>query len=244
MKNNLEKEGSLPREGRRGPDEFDKTLERLKAAVGAASETQLARALDIKQPSIATARQRGTVPPSWILKIAKNYGESADWLAFGREGGSPASVSEVFATDSGRAMDIIWVPKVRARLSAGHGSLEAASDVEGYYAFRRDWLIRKGDPNEMRLMKVTGDSMEPDLKDGDSVLIDQSQTDILPGLMYATALDDEVLVKYIDKAPGCHLLRSANERYKDITIDPAQVESGLYYFRVVGRVIWLSREVS
>lgn len=220
-------------------------LGRIFEATGAASDTELARILDLKAQSVHGARKKKKIPVGWIETVSSKFNISAEWLVFGSgpESRRPTSVSEASAHPSGRQEDVFWVPKVRARLSAGHGSLETASEVKGYYAFRLDWLIRKGDPDEMRLLEITGDSMEPELQDKDTVLIDQSQTDIFPGLLYAVALDDEVLVKRIEKAPGCYLLRSSNQKYENITIDPTQVNAGLYYFRVIGQIIWIAREV-
>ena len=44
--------------------------------------------------------------------------------------------------------------------------LETDGDVLSYFSFRQDWLCRKGDPSKMVLMKVCGDSMEPDIRQG------------------------------------------------------------------------------
>ena len=52
------------------------------------------------------------------------------------------------------------VPRVKARLSAGSGSLETSDDIEERYAFKSKWLRSKGQASKMVLMYVTGDSME------------------------------------------------------------------------------------
>lgn len=58
-------------------------------------------------------------------------------------------------------LDLLCIPLVAASLSAGVGSLQTEADVLDYFAFRSDWLCRKGNPDKMVLMKVYGDSMEP-----------------------------------------------------------------------------------
>ena len=48
---------------------------------------------------------------------------------------------------------------VKAVLSAGSGSLETNGEYEREYAFRRDFIQRKGSPKNMVLMRVHGDSI-------------------------------------------------------------------------------------
>lgn len=91
----------------------------------------------------------------------------------------------------------------------------------------------------MVLMEAVGDSMEPEIKAGDTILIDQSQTDIYAGAIYAIGMDEVVLVKFVDKVPGKYVLRSANERYEPIEVDLADESLNV---RVIGRVIWWCRE--
>ena len=132
------------------------------------------------------------------------------------------------------------VPKVQARLAAGTGSLETDGDVIGYYAFKLDFLMRKGRPNKMVLMDVAGDSMEPILMDRDSVLIDKSQNAIISGGMFAVGVDNEVFIKHLDKVPGKLILRSKNPEYPPIEVDMnGQLSDAV---RVIGRVVWSCRE--
>lgn len=139
------------------------------------------------------------------------------------------------------AIDMALVPLVRARLAAGSGSLETDADVVSYFAFRQDWLCRKGDPNRMVLMKVFGDSMEPDIHHGDMVLVDQGHTQIYGHAIYAVGVNEEIYIKQIETLPGGRLvLRSLNERYAPIEIN-LRGDLG-DSVRVIGRVIWWCRE--
>ena len=51
-------------------------------------------------------------------------------------------------------VDLILIPMVEARLSAGQGSLQTDGNSERSYAFRSDFLHRKGNPDNMVLMRV------------------------------------------------------------------------------------------
>ncbi len=140
--------------------------------------------------------------------------------------------------DSGN--DLVMIPMVEARLSAGSGSFETSSIIGRDYAFRRDFILRKGNPNDMILMRVSGDSMEPDICDNDVVLIDQSKKDILPGRMFAVGFEESIYLKRIDNLPGKVILKSANPAYPPVELD---VRGDLSeHFRVIGRVLWVGRE--
>lgn len=132
------------------------------------------------------------------------------------------------------------IPKVQARLAAGTGSLETEGEILGYYAFKLDFLMRKGRPNKMVLMDVTGDSMEPALMDHDSVLIDESQRSIIAGGIFAVGIEHEVYVKYLHRLPGKLVLKSKNPEYDPIEIDMDGELSD--EVRIIGRVVWSCRE--
>ncbi len=57
---------------------FDLAFDRIKALTGGGINNyiDLAKALDITQPSVSGAKKRGKFPPRWAQKIAKSYGLS------------------------------------------------------------------------------------------------------------------------------------------------------------------------
>lgn len=107
---------------------------------------------------------------------------------------------------------MITVPLVEARLSAGTGSMEVSSE-RGGDAFRSDFLHRKGNLKRMVLMRVSGDSMEPEIFDNDLVLLDQGQKEITPGRLYAVGFEDAIYNQADRQAAGAG--------------HPAQRQSGL-----------------
>lgn len=208
-------------------------FERLKTASGATSDQELAVKLGLSKQSIADARSRKTVPPAWIPKAALQFGVTTDWLFWGR---TPQNTSQEQSGD----VDLIRVPMVEARLSAGHGSLLVSGEVERSYAFRSDFLLRKGNPKSMVMMRVSGDSMQPEIMDNDVVLLDQSKTEIKPGRIFAVGFDDAIYCKRIDRVPGKIILKSVNPAYEPLEIDVRGQEAD--EFRVIGQVIWCGRE--
>jgi phage repressor protein C with HTH and peptisase S24 domain len=211
---------------------FESFLQRVFQATGITSQTELASVLKINRSAITQARKKNSIPDKWILQLYKTYGLNPDWV----ETGSGQTFIKKFASSDSIFKNI---PKVRARLSAGGGSFEVGSEIEGYYAFRRDWLTTKGNRNKMVLMDIFGNSMEPEMKDGDTILIDESQKDILAGAIYAVGIDDTIMVKRVEKHPNKLVLLSDNKDYSPIYLQGNEISS----VRIIGKVIWISREL-
>lgn len=221
---------------------FDAVMGRLLTASNSKNDSELARALGITPQSVSGARKRGEVPPAWIQSYAEKTGVCSDWLFFGRgpmhlDEKPPAPQPEASAPCD---VDLILIPMVEARLSAGQGSLQTDGNSERSYAFRSDFLHRKGNPDNMVLMRVSGDSMQPEILNNDVVLLDQSKTDILPGRIYAVGFEEAIYLKRVDMLPGKVILKSANPAYPPVELDIRDQQREA--FRVIGQVLWSGRE--
>jgi phage repressor protein C with HTH and peptisase S24 domain len=210
---------------------FDAFFRRLSEASDIRSQQDLARALGVNRSAVTQAKRRGLAPEKWVLRLAHDLGLSPDWLAAGR-GFARAGAAKH------EAEDFFQVPKVAARLSAGGGSFEVEARVRDYYAFQRDWLARKGSPERMVLMDVSGNSMEPEIKEGDTVLVDQSQQAVMAGSIYAVGVEDTVMVKRLEKRPGTLVLVSDNPDYDPVLLRGDE----LVNVRLIGKVVWIGRE--
>ena len=219
-------------------------LSRIMNATGIRSQSELARVLGIGRQAVTDAKKRSHIPADWYLFLCRKFGLNPQWLESGMgsmyiagQSDAPALHREV---PGSHPEEFSYVPKVRARLSAGGGSLVVDEAIDSYYAFRHAWLKRKGQISQMRLMRVSGDSMEPTLRDEDVVLIDLSQTEIYTGKIYAVGIDEEIVVKRLDKKPGQMVLVSDNRQFYPALEVPLDESAAV---RVLGRVIWMAREV-
>lgn len=212
-------------------NEFDDFLRRVYAATGIQSQNELAAAMHINRSAITQARKKNAVPDKWLLQLYRLFNLSPDWL---ETGNGPTFLR----AGSGREDGFTNIPKVKARLCAGDGSFEVGSEIEGYYAFRQEWLHRKGVADKMVLLDIFGNSMAPELKDGDTVLIDESQKDVLAGALYAVGIDDAIMVKRLEKHPGKLVLLSDNRDYGPIFLENGDMDKA----RIIGKVIWSCRE--
>ena len=185
--------------------------------------------------SLTTIQQyeNGQMPKGeFAVRLAEELSCSLDWLLAGK-----ASSSAPEDADD----RLVLVPMVEARLSAGGGSFETSAEYVRHYAFRYDFLKRKGTPSKMVLLRVSGDSMQPDILNSDVVLIDQSQNEPKPGHMYAIGVEDMVYLKTVDAVPGKIILSSTNTEYTPIEIATNDHTDSLV--RIIGRAIWVGREL-
>lgn len=211
---------------------FDRFLQRVFQATGMHSQMELAEALGVNRSAITQARRKGSVPDRWLVLLYRGFGLNPHWLERGH--GTPFLSGEAVVTERFK-----HVPKVAARLCAGGGSFEVDPDVQEHYAFQRDWLHRKGNPDRMVLMDVFGNSMAPEIKDGDTVLIDESQQRILAGAIFAVGIEDTIMVKRLEKHPQQLVLLSDNAAYAPLHLGDDDLAS----VRIIGKVIWICREL-
>lgn len=133
--------------------------------------------------------------------------------------------------------DYTMVPKVTARAGAG-SSLVTGESAAGFYAFRQSFLSREGINSEHSvLLDVLGDSMQPLIQHGDTILVDPSDTRLQDGKISLVGLGEELLVKRLQKTVSGWLLVSQNGEYASIPVDVPENEA----FRVHGRVRWFGR---
>jgi phage repressor protein C with HTH and peptisase S24 domain len=138
--------------------------------------------------------------------------------------------------------DMVSVPSLALKLSAGSGRLEWEVDHTGKpNRYRKDWIARRGlNPSKLVKVKVTGDSMEPGIPDGASLTLDTSSTSLRTGKRHAIDYLGEFFIKRLFRQPdGSVLVRSDNpnkERHPDWTITHEHGDA----IRILGSVVEIS----
>lgn len=66
-----------------GINQFEERFRRTKEAVGVKTDIDLAKFLGIKHSSVASAKDRKSIPLKWIAEISDKIGISSDWLLYG-----------------------------------------------------------------------------------------------------------------------------------------------------------------
>lgn len=221
-----------------------KIYERIKLATNTRNASSLAAKLGISNQAVSNQLKKDIIPNSWIITLSLKYGISSDWLLYGvgdMQLNNSNKENSLCSNSSDKIIstlndDYVIIPLVEARLSAGGGSFLTSSEVEQDFYFAKFFIDRMGNSENMVAMRVSGDSMEPEVYDNDIVLIDQSKKDIYPSKIYAVAFDDCIYLKRIDKLPNQIILKSSNPNYAPIGIDiNDQTED---QFKIIGQALW------
>ena len=138
-----------------------------------------------------------------------------------------------------KADHFVMVPRYDVQASAGGGALIHSELIVDYLAFRQEWVSKMGlMRQQLALIEVHGDSMEPALCNGDLVLIDLRACELSTDGIYVIQHRGHLLVKRIQsKLDGRVIIKSDNPAYEPEILGPDEAD-GLI---VVGRVVWFGR---
>jgi phage repressor protein C with HTH and peptisase S24 domain len=169
-----------------------------------------------------------------LALLASAKGVSLDWIASGKghmfAGVQPQQSAEdledVYA----------YVPLYDARISQGHGAWTEGARVLTMLAFTKYSLRKKGlVPANLAAVRVDGDSNEPIMKDGDTVMVDLSRNHIQGDGFYVIRLDDLLYAKRLQRQlDGGVTVISANSAYHPIHVPGEHLDR----LHIVGRVVW------
>lgn len=147
--------------------------------------------------------------------------------------------AEVEERMGGKIDDFAFVPYLQVRLGAGSGQVVESEQIVAWMAFRKTYLQVLGVPTSSAcLVRVRGDSMDPDLKDGDTVLIDTSDTKVHErkrAFAFREEGTDELLVKHI-RLDGDSWHITGSDHWGERTLGPEDQKP-----LVIGRVRWSGR---
>ncbi|WP_439862278.1 XRE family transcriptional regulator [Pseudomonas sp. MBLB4136] len=165
------------------------------------------------------------------VEIAKAVGVDIGWLASGEGEMRPSQSSGASADDK-----YVYVPLYDARCSAGDGAWNEGAKIWTHLAFTRYSLQRKGlNPDNLSAIQVNGDSMEPLLDDGDTVLIDHKRNSLEGEGIYVIHLDDHLYAKRLQRQfDGSLSIISQNKDYQTMTVP----KDRLGELQIIGRVVW------
>ena len=117
---------------------------------------------------------------------------------------------------------------VTEKVAAGVGYSYGNNEVTSFYTDRDDLM-----QHDMAT-RVFGDSMEPELLDGDIILLKQGY-DNVNGDIYVIDYDGKSYVKKLYNDGNRFVLKSINKKYSDIIIYTSDIQDT--YFNIVGKVV-------
>lgn len=141
--------------------------------------------------------------------------------------------------------DYVLIPLLSAIGECGSGYMNSHVEVKGSQAFPRDLLNRmRVKPENLRILKADGDSMEPYIFSDDIVLIDTSDTVPKDRFPYAIRRADGSISfkRLMRRTSGTWLIRSDNPD-KNMHPDEEVTAAALHDIPIIGRIIWRGGEM-
>jgi phage repressor protein C with HTH and peptisase S24 domain len=205
--------------------------------------------MDSREKLSELAQERG----SSLAALSRMLGRNSSYLQQFITKGSPRKLEEIdrrrlaqfFGVDESElggpeeksfhsGDDWLAVPRLPLEASAGPGALSAAEIPFDTFRFSRRWLREQGlEAARLSAIRVTGDSMDPLLRDGDEILVDRTPGPFREGV-HVLRLGDALHVKRVQAGPPGRLrLISANEAYAPLEVAVGEVD-------LIGRVVWKS----
>lgn len=154
-----------------------------------------------------------------------------------------------------KADDFVYVDTLKIEAAAGHGAVVEHEIVSSRMAFRRDWIEKENlKPSRLSVIRARGDSMQPTLMNGDTLLVEtythEDGTRIELGLasgkpipqdgLYVLRLEGGLMVKrlQLDMAGGLYV-KSDNPAYQQLHIPRERLET----ITIAGKVVWIGRRI-
>ena len=223
---------------------------RISQIRGDTPQSGFAKSLGIHKNTLIRYEKGERLPDAeFVLKMHLVYKISPLWLLTGQgviRRSHESIKSQLEEAKGTRLGDIdksefALVPFYDVGVSAGHGAYIEQEPVKAQIAFRRDWLSQNGF-NVHNLMSLTarGDSMEPAIGDGDLLLVDTSQRDVVEDGIYILKMNNRLLAKRLQRLfDGTIVIKSDNPAYERQVVPPSAANQ----LEVIGRVVWAGRKM-
>ncbi|PKN74305.1 MAG: repressor LexA [Candidatus Cloacimonetes bacterium HGW-Cloacimonetes-2] len=214
-------------------------------------------------PSAISQMESGRIRPSLdtMMLLSKNYGINLHWLITGRgdmyentgEVRKPPAKAQltqlqemlnrqlkeiVEAKSNLDDTDVIDIP-VTGEIAAGP-PVESAAGVLDVISIRRSMI--QGVTDDFMCLRVNGQSMEPEIRNNDVILIRPSNDwNQLSGKICAVRVDGSITLKkmVLDYAKKLIFLLSLNDEYQPIVVNPEEHQD----ISLLGYIFFLFRKV-
>ncbi len=210
------------------------------------TQQEVADKVGVARQSISLWQKDKTVPSGTNLeKLANALGTTSGYLLFG------SSDSSIKTFDQGDTPpdDVVVIHEYRLTFGASPSGVEPVpewelvDDGDDYWYKRTFFQKRHLNPDRCKRARVSGDSMEPTICDGDTFLF-YEECDSRPGCViiadgqiYAISVEGQLKVKRLSKTKDGIVVRSDNPDYHP------EVYSGndLSKLRIYGKIVEINR---
>lgn len=120
------------------------------------------------------------------------------------------------------------------KASAGSGVMAYQVDIIDKYIIDKSFFKIKPQIDNLKIIQVEGDSMEPTIEDDTYIIIDETKTERTDGI-YACLIDDSIFIKRLQfDLNGTIKIISDNQKYEPKYHDQKNTQ---IFFKIIGRKI-------
>jgi len=209
---------------------IDEILKRIYDKMGFSKDLDFCEKFNIKPNTLSTWKKRNKIPYELIEEISQNENISLDELLFDKKATLPTTPDKI----NNYTIDILNV-----RAGAGEGIYNYVIETIDTISLDKSFFRTPINANKVKGIQVDGDSMEPTLKNGDFVLIDENITNGTNGI-YAVQYAGQILIKRLQfKMDGTIVIISDNTKYEKEIYNPNENQLS---FQVLGlRILSIQR---
>lgn len=221
------------------------------------SNAELAEATHVSEQAVGQWLKTGTIARDKIHLIVKKIKRSADYLLGIEPWRAGHHIGEPLVAYGGMALETIteWddpsdLPEGRyvtlackqAHLNESHKLVFLESSIMPLI-FTTNWIKGSGlYRHNLVIMEAVGDGMEPQIHEGDVLLIDRAQAEVQDGKTYALRYGSKLRVnRLLRRYDGAMILQSHNQMYRDEIIPIEALQSQV---EIIGRIVWAGGEVN
>jgi len=204
-------------------------LDRLYRKLGIASDSEFCSIYNIKKNTLSTWKKRDSIPYELLERISQNANLSLDWVLLGKEehGNTVEEAPISYFKQDKKPTQIKYYPEIYA--SAGYG---ANNDDEGAEIMTLEHFMLTTlqiiDPSQIEIIRIHGDSMEPDFRNGEYVIAERVPgiEAVKTGNVIIANISGEIFIKRIEKIPFQEriILKSCNNAYDPIIIEGSNLK--------------------
>lgn len=175
--------------------------------------------------------KRGQVPSVEDMgKISKKLGFTTEWLVFGTE-------PKFKYPDAAEMPGLAGAPHEQREIYRDKDTFVHIPPNENI-RFTQSWMEALGDPTKMQWILCPTNDMAPTLEKSDRLIVDQSQTEVVPNAIYAVKIHGITRVGRLHQEKDQLVLSGDNPAW-----DRAACMAKAQSFTVMGRVIWVCRDL-
>lgn len=210
------------------------------------TQAALARHCGVSTSAVNQWIKSGKIREGNLRQAAEFFGVSQKWLQTGE--GERLSHIRSYSPEDAVPEGVVAIPEYKLEFSAGLGSeptWELVHDSEDVWYRESFFQKRHVLPSHCKRARVCGNSMEPQLEDGDTILFEEFPDSrpgcvhIADGAIYVMSIDGEYRVKYLSKIKNGLLVTSENPAYRP----EEYVGDECDRLRIFGRVLEVSRSL-